>query len=775
MDKYNLPLIFQNSKSHIDKTIYSYLFMLTKYVFLWKNGIKDKTMRDETIIPKLESFTKKINQNIIKKKEKFITMGKNEKTNDIYNFQNLKNILDFIKTQNSMYYGDIMEGILIIIFSYGFETSKTNEFGKYLYLNIAKLRDPSNTDLVQWFKKSNSVFVHQELKDFKKLLDNDFSLTDVKKGNESDISLIYKFLIELTRHKFAFINEENKSEFNNNKELVELMKILLYKIKTIDRNSPNISMIDKDFIGNSIAYIYYYLLIEKKEPPIKILKSFLISIYIYYQNEHSPLMKYSEPYIPKDDKDDELVTIPFTYMLKGSFVEGRFANIIISPIKVEPKIVNINLGQNNIREWGLFELGKTISMNKSIKSLILKISLVRGYFLDFFVAGFGIYDNYSIEELNISMNYLKEDTGNALLEILTHLKNLKTLNLSANELRGGGKSIFIYLNKQYRQGKSKLENLYLNNCTLDDGSFYELGELLKSKSCKLKKLNIGINPKSNVINFLKKIKTNKNLVELNICKNGLQNKDIDDICRIISNTNIKLLNLYKNEFNIFGQCLKIVFRTKLVKKKKELNEDKQYVIDRSSSLLSLDLSNNLFYSINKDHINLIIPLVKNNSTLSCLDLSHIFFGPYPDKSTKNRSITYKKLIEEELKNIVAKRKEKFKEDYHEKFVKEIDVKEYENKKKDVRLIKKLRGINEDIDDIIDDPNSEYDLFLKEKSEQILSKIEEEREDSDDDEIFKPTREDENIEQIKEYIKNKRNKKELNKYNRLLGEKNLILI
>ena len=95
----------------------------------------------------------------------------------------------------------------------------------------------------------------------------------------------------------------------------------------------------------------------------------------------------------KNDDEEDLEIIPFNYSLKGAFVEGRFSNIIISPVKLEPRISNINFGQNNIREWGLFELGKAITMNKNIKTITLKIALLRGYYLDFFIAGLSIFDN----------------------------------------------------------------------------------------------------------------------------------------------------------------------------------------------------------------------------------------------------------------------------------------------------------------------------------------------------------------------------------------------
>ena len=170
MKKNNLSQIFENSKSHINKIIYSYLFMLVKYIFLWKNGIINKEKRDE-IKEKLEEFTDKINNNIIKDKSKFI----NIKTfSEAFTLKNLNNILNFIKTQNIIYSGDIIEGILIFIFNYSFELTDDGDFGKYLYNNISRLREPSsNTNFSDWFKKSKLIFMPEELKDIGYLVKND--------------------------------------------------------------------------------------------------------------------------------------------------------------------------------------------------------------------------------------------------------------------------------------------------------------------------------------------------------------------------------------------------------------------------------------------------------------------------------------------------------------------------------------------------------------------------------------------------------------------------
>ena len=713
--------ILTNSKTHIDKSLYIYLCMLVKYIFLGNKGIKNKE-KEKEIITKITNMTNNINKTFIKIEANFI---KFEPLDEAYSLKNFINILNFIKSQNSMFAGDIMEATLMFTFSFCFETDKTNEFGKYIYVNISRLRDTTYNDLPAWFQKGENLFQPLELKDFKYLLDKDVYLGDTENKNKiinPKITIFQELITEVIRYKLNFIS----SNTGNSKAFE-----------------------DKDFTSNSIAFIYYYLFEGEKLPPIKMIRCFLTAIYIYYQNEHSPLMNFMEK--KKDSDEQDLTPIPFAYSLRGAFVEGRFSNTIISPIKLEPKISVVNFGQNNIREWGLFELAKSITMNQNIKSIILKISLLRGYYLDFFTAGLGIYDNYKIDDLNLS--------------------------------------------------KCKLENLYLNNITMDDSAFYELGELIKSRCCKIKRLSLGGNNKSNVVNFLKQVKFNRYLEELNIFKCGFRNTDIDDICRIISNTNIKHLNLFKNDFKHFGKCLSIVFRTKLIKKKKKLDK---YFIDRSASLMTLDLSNNLIDILNSDHINLINNIVQDNSTLSCLDISHIVYGPYPDRSKTPKSDTFKNAVQSVLIKTLQDRKEKFCELLFYKYQKEVLKKRYEQKDDIYKLRYQNENLEKNIEEIIKEKDAENHLYLKEKCEEIIkdnnilndvikkevlededkegenknkneNKIEDENEDENEDDLKFETIEEKMVNKLINYTKYKRDRKDLDKINLELGEKNLVLI
>jgi hypothetical protein len=215
---------------------------------------------------------------------------------------------------------------------------------------------------------------------------------------------------------------------------------------------------------------------KDRKVPIKMLRSFLISVFIYYINKTSPLMKYIEPL--NKEEEEKLAYIPFEYNLEGACVEEKFSNIIISPARFEPRISKLNFGKNFLKSFGLYELGKLLIFNKNIKSVKLDYRNLTNLSLEYLKFGMRIHENYTLEELILTNNRLTNQSGIYLAKIITFLRGLKTLDLCDNSFKWGLSSFFVILKKLYRKGKTKLENLKLNKCQLDNESFYELGELI---------------------------------------------------------------------------------------------------------------------------------------------------------------------------------------------------------------------------------------------------------------------------------------------------------
>jgi hypothetical protein len=105
----------------------------------------------QKITKQIKSLCYYINENIIKKKENCLTLD--------YTNSNLLNILKFIRMQNEKYAVEIYENLLIIIFSFAFETEKKNNFGKYIYNNLRSFKNNKNNkqnkinELDSWIKK----------------------------------------------------------------------------------------------------------------------------------------------------------------------------------------------------------------------------------------------------------------------------------------------------------------------------------------------------------------------------------------------------------------------------------------------------------------------------------------------------------------------------------------------------------------------------------------------------------------------------------------------
>ena len=816
----------KNTSKIVNQSINLYTFALIKNIFC----IPSKSEKATKIEKKLIAMTNKINNRIIKNQDKYIDV----ETEDKYSIKNFNNIICFINNQNKKYTGEILEGILILLFSKAFKTEKNNTFGKYIFNNVSKLKDSTNFELAKWLEKTPKFFKNKELHSVRELLSLDASIDDMNKDSPEtnyfqENSPFFNLLTEIFKYKYINLAKQyknNKTIYYINKGIFDSQEMgnKIYE----DLKDSSKTTFERDLSSNSIckfiSCLYFSGEFGKiRSVPINMMRAFFISVFIYYQNKNSPLMKYIEPYKAKtDEKKDEindgkidnkndLAIIPFMFNLKGACVEGRFTNIIHSPLRIEPRISQISLCQNNLRETGLFEMAKTLVFNKNINMIEYSKSLLKSYFLDYFNFGLGLYDNFTLEDLNISSNYIREDCGEFFAKFLSHLKGLKTLNLSANDFKSGISNFFVILKKLYRKKKINLEILYLNKCLLDDTSLYELGELLKCKYCKLKRVYLSSNNKPNCFNLLKKIKKNKSLVEINFNKNNYSNDDVDDFNRIINTTNINHLNISKNRITNFNQCIRIAYRTKLINDKKDIitenkndnkieesNSQEQSNMDRdekeaninqqnnqniiignSGMLFNLDLSNNEGWGINDKEINLIYKII-NETTLSCLDLSHILYGPNPDKIDKEKiKESYKNAIEK-IKKLLEQNKNKYKIIYGDKISKTVDIKHYENLEKEELIQKINEKFDDDINEKINDNLAQFPVFLKEAAIEIMNKIKQNENCSDIRDMLntnsnKDSKDKEFLIKLEQYMTLKKAQKDLADINQKLDDKKLIII
>ena len=755
--------IFDEIKTIIDTKIYKFLFILMKNIFLKNEYSTTKSMEASE---NLNIWINEINEKLLK--------NKNTISNE-YTKENLINILKFVKTQNKIFAAEILENILIIIFSYAFQTHKENTFGKYIFNNMQRLKDKKNEDFANWFipeKFNQDQFDDiKNINSIKQLLENDIYITDDNYLTEfQKRNTLYYFLLEL--HKEKYSNKKYKTQ----KKILSYMngeRIDDY-VEEINNNENADTKTKLDIEGTKSYYTTIYdnhyfneELGKDIKFPVSITRAFFISVYIYYQNKHSPLMKYiKKSKDEENNQNDDLAIIPFEYDLTGAIIESQFSGIIMAPTRIEPRISELILVQNILKEKGFLELSKVFLFNKNIKLVDFHQSAIKSNQIESLNNGLGIFDNFTVEELNISYNYIKDDCEEFLSKILSHLKGLKTINLSTNDLKNGIAPFLITLKNLYRKKKIKLENLILNKCLLDDVAFYHLGELLKSKYCKLKNLYLNMNLIPSNIDFLKKLKKNKSLTEIYLNKSNIGNTNIDTTMRIISNTNIEFLYLYKNRFNDFDDCIRMLYRTKLVLAKEEKEKGEKIIRD-DSSLYNLDLSNNDYCGKNIEQVKLLERIVEE-TTLYCIDISHILYGNDPNRILNSAEKTDFQNYVIEFKNNLDSKKKEYIQTVEEIHIHEIDYEKLNEFKKEEFYDK----IEKEIADIIKEENSKYPIYLRERARKLLI---DKRELFDKDKKLSYREMKEKEQNLAKYMELKRSLNNLIKLKEKKSKKKLILI
>ena len=721
MEVENEENYFENTKYIINPTIHKFLYVLVKYLLLGKDYMK-----------KTED---KLNEFIKKSKIKNFNTGILIQNN--CDSKNFEAILSFIKTHNSLLASEILENILIRVLSFSFNTKSDEFFGKYLYNNLSQFKK-DNKIFLKWIEIGlvNPLF-NEDNKTLDFALENDDIELFEKKNFEQKMasqSTFIQILFNINDSKYIYNINKNKDNKENSDSINKSgSRTFSQDLESCYLKKNNL------FYENKIGEI-------KKIQKLSYTSSILISTYIYHQIKKSPLIKYSET-------KSGLENIPFLFELSEAGIFDYYSDIIFTPIRIEPKISFIEFNSNYFNDHATFELHKALMFNKNIKIISFQECLISSLSLDTFNEDFILFNNYNVKELNLSSNLLKSDSDINLSKLITHFKGLKSLVLSNNTLKSGLGSFFATLKNLYRKNQSNLEELYLVNCELDDISFYELGELLKSKYCKLKCLCLNENKIPSNINIFKALKKNRSLEEIYFYGCGINSEKTDEIESLINNTNLQYLYLYANKIHDFNQYIRILYKTKLVKNKKE--KKKNIFID-NPDLFNLNMSNSDCYNQNAEKLDILLEGMKNTN-LSILDLSSVLKEAnnydynlnYKYYNTVNKIIDY-------LSNKQKEFKKALKEFLEIQLNNENNNNNLDNKdKKDFESFYINNSNN---------PNFKHDTYIREKYNELFSDL-----------SINKEKENENFQKLINYIHFKRDEILSEQNKKIIESKKLIII
>ena len=591
----NLP-----PKTIINKQNYYFLYSLLKSIFIYDTGNLKKQRE------KLDNISNKI-KNIHK-----IVLNRE------YSKANFENIIKYAKFQNLIYAGEILENILLRIFTSIMYIPQNETINKYIYYHLQNIfaikskdkeKQKEEIDFIQNFIAYDSLFP-DELKN-KKIFFQPYEI--VPTILEYFIALVYKLKIDSIKsnqkmcknqyHKISNNLYYNSSNNTDNKEEKNLIKN---------------GIIEFENIINHI--IDYYKDDSNKILKTNIISYFFFTLFVNYQTTNNRLMKFY-----KDNKNiNKFASVPYEYNMIGAVMKGFYSILISSPMRQDNRIKIISMMENDLGELGMAELGKTIVFNPNIKILNYNKNRLYSYYLFYLNQASKIFINNSIEEINVYNNFFKDDIDDYLCDTLKKFKNLKILNLSSNKIGSGLTKFFNLLKLLYRQKKSKLEKLNINKTSLDSSSIYELCQLLKNKYCKLKSLYLNINYMNDydVEPILEAIKKNNSLKEVYLSRNFIGNISTEKIGKAISrfHDSLEVLYLNQNEIRSNENLLRIASRTKVIYSKEE-DRNKVFIdLDSNPILKNLDLSKNGVNYRNKEQV-LIFNQILNDTYLSCLDYS----------------------------------------------------------------------------------------------------------------------------------------------------------
>ena len=345
----------------INRHIFIFIYNLLKYIIYDSDQSEklEKTLKEKRL-KKIKLFINLANEEIyqlIKKssnsEEKKITP---KELNTDYSKENFKNIILFIKQQNQIYVGDILDSILIQICGFAMKIGPYDTINEYIFNNLKNIKG----DIEQARKFINvEVFKDEKIKQnlyppFGKMIICPFLyllfysykakleiINNGKEYNDYDtMKYIFNYYIDGVNNYYI----DDLSKTVNSYLSQQLKKEKLSKLFNIHYLEKSF-LIEFDIINKLLDPNKDDDLLPTSKSPLDILESFFYTLFVYYKTINDGLIKYSQQ---SEKEKKEVVNINFTYDIENGLMDSYYALIVTSPIKIIKKIKKI--GRASCRE-----------------------------------------------------------------------------------------------------------------------------------------------------------------------------------------------------------------------------------------------------------------------------------------------------------------------------------------------------------------------------------------------------------------------------------------
>ena len=541
-------------------------------------------------------------------------------------FEKLYNHIENITKEFCPY---VIEHLLISIFTQYIEIDMAHSLNYYIYDNQVKIRK------LKYISNIKQVFIENSY------------ITNQSNINEKNDSVFNKKLFDLLDSSLHYIDPNDKSkkeyQFNddckNNLYQEQFYKddALLYLIYMIQKKKFNNFMTFIEILkipkSNNKIKEYFDIINEKfLKYPGYILEEFIVQLFVSNRMLTNPKRYLCVNYPDK------------TYDITLALIDNKYSLSTLSPISSNPYIDSLILNKNIIGELGMFEVGYQIILNENIKELEFNQMKFNQYSLISFCLGTGLNLFSNIESLSLANNSIEKDCNYFLALLIKKLPNLKSLNLIKNRLGSSAAFLFNQIIQNYKENKTSLEKIYLNQTELDPNSLYQLGVLLSMPNCNIKLLSLCQNDLDNWggKKLLKEISYNSTIEEIYLNRCNINNSHLKYIKNIIITSGINWIYLHHNLLNNFQILLRILYFTvvrgfnyHVFKEKENMeillknnidlnsfninNECYDNIQYNSTSVTSqIDISDNTPFAISDEELNLMVDIFQNTS-LSMVD------------------------------------------------------------------------------------------------------------------------------------------------------------